>query len=290
MQSVLVVGGGGYIGNHLVSALRQTGYLVRSLSSQVDGCFDLDTGVWRGADDLTSQVDTVFYLSQSPHYRLFPLRTSHVLNVNVVSAVALAEQAVASGVRRFIYVSTGNVYRPSFEPLNESSCLRQDDWYGVTKAQAEGCLSLFAPHMRVSLVRLFGVYGPAQVNRLVPRLIDRLRRSDAVEVERNPTDPSDLDGLRISLTYVDDIVHGLILIGSQDHTGPINLASPSVVSIRDLCSALAQRLKVIPQVRLSDRFRQGDLIADVSLFTRLYKAPFTSLDTGLTATLELPEN
>jgi nucleoside-diphosphate-sugar epimerase len=283
---VLVVGSGGFIGRRLVARLLSASIDVRQATSQQSGGIDPATGLLSPSFAVPAGTSAVVYLAQSPHYRQTPTLAQHLLNVNVVSAVRVAELARAAGVRHFLYASTGSVYAPSFEPLVETAPVRRDGWYSLSKVMAEEALALFRNDLDMTVVRPFGVYGPGQSSMLVARLIAAVGSGEEITLQRHPHAADDRDGLRISLCYVDDAVR--ILESLVHGAGPpvLNLAGPKAVSIRELAETIGQVLGRSPKLQLVDRVREGDLIADISrLRTAVSALEFTPLPQGICQTV-----
>ena len=282
----MIVGGGGYIGRRLGAALRREGAAVQELSSRDGTGIDPDTGVFAAPPEVPRGVNAVVYLAQSPHHRQAPEKAAHLLSVNVVSAVAVAAAAAESGARKFLYASTGNIYSPAFTALAESSPLRRDNWYALSKIHAEEALALFRDRMDVTVARLFGVYGPAQTQRLVPDLVETVASGRSVILEPRSGEGADTGGLRISLCYVDDIVHILRSLLDASGVPVVNVADKKALSVRDIASAIALRLGVEPRFALSQQRRAFDLIANVSRLKSLLAPRFVPFAEGIARTLQ----
>lgn len=281
----MIVGGGGFIGRYLDAALRHDGARVIALSSRDGTGIDAATGLFRAPLEIPADVRAVVYLATSPLYRGVPQTAAHVLSVNTVSAVQVAAAAARSGVRKFLYASTGNVYAPSFARLPESAPLRRDGWYALSKVHAEEALSLFRGHLDVTVVRLFGVYGPGQQNRLVPKLIRAVQSGSPVLIERNPVDPHDLGGLRISLSHINDTVKILSALCAIEGPPVLNVAGDEVLSIRQIATAIGEGVGREPAFEFSSVSRSTDLIADISLLKKELGPEFTRFNAGLRAML-----
>jgi UDP-glucose 4-epimerase len=284
---VAVIGGRGYIGRKLCAALQQRGIEVISISSGQHNGISIATGLFPDGFSIPAGVEGVYYLSQSPRYRQVPDESTHLVAVNCAAAIQAASAARNAGTKRFIYASTGNVYAPSFDPLVETSPLRRDNWYSLSKVMAEDALSLFRPDLIVTVARIFGVYGPGQQDKLVPNLIQKIQAKREIFVDRNANDAHDQNGLKISLTYIDDLVHALINLLSLDEGGTVNLAGPFPVSIREIVLTMSRLLGIEPIVITGARFREGNLIADTTKYMSLFpQSPFTSFNEGLPRLLE----
>jgi nucleoside-diphosphate-sugar epimerase len=281
----LVVGAGGFIGRNLVPRLRANAVDVLSTSSKAGTGLDPVSGALLPDFRLPTRTDVVFYLAASPIHRDAPAGATHIFAVNTLSAIAVAKTAAGAGVKRFVYASTGNVYAPSFGPLQESAPLRRDDWYALSKVHAEEALALFRSKMEVVIARLFGVYGPGQTNRLVPNLVESVRTGRVVTVQRNPCDPVDCGGFRISLCHVDDVAEIMAQLGSEGGPPCLNIASNEVVSVRQIAEMAGVLLGRDPIISTTDTPRTFDLVADTSLLNRTVKHSFISFAEGFKATV-----
>lgn len=286
-MKVVLFGAAGYIGKRLLTSLLLNGVDVVPYSSQTAGIFNMESGVLDEAVRISTGTDCVVYLSQSPRYRELPEESSHLWGVNVVSAFRAASLARQSGAKRFIYASTGNVYQPSFDLLNEDSALRRDDWYALSKVHAEEGLALFGGDMSVLSTRIFGVYGPNQADRLVPNLVNAMRAGMPIKLASRADGKNDKGGLRVSLCYVDDAVRIFSQLVCSDATGALNIAGPEVLSIRDMVDAIGGHIGRSPRFEVASQPRPLDLMADITKLVQVCQPQFTSFDDGLRAALDL---
>ncbi len=285
-MKVVIIGSNGFIGRFLQDFLKTKGIEVQSFSSCEEGGIDFETGMLSDTFEISGGTNAVVYLAQSPYYHQLPEMSWHLWNVNMVSAIKAAQIAHRSKVKRFIYASTGNVYIPSFEPLSETSPLRRDNFYSLSKVHAEESLSLYRKYMDLTILRIYGIYGPGQMDKMVPNLLNSVIEGKEVYVERNPNNDADLDGLKVSLCYIDDaieILSNLIIKGGPPY---INIAGNKAVSLRKIVTSIGYFLKKNPKFKVLNRYRQFDLIADISLLKQTLNPRFTSLETGLQKTIE----
>lgn len=288
----VVVGAAGFIGTHLVQRLSRAGHGVVGYDAPAAVAGAPEVRAWDVVRDAAAfePCDVVWYLAQSPHYREFPRGGDDLFGVNVVGALRAAAAARDAGARAFVYTSTGSVYAPSFAPLAEHAPVRRDDAYALSKLTAEAALALVPGPLRAICVRLFGVFGPGQKTMLVPAIAARVREGRAVTIERRPDDPGDDGGLRISLTYVDDVTACLVQLGERALAAPdavpalLNVASPEAVSVRDLAEAIGERLGRRAVFESVDKARASDFIADVSRLRALLEPRFTPFRTAIAAT------
>lgn len=283
-MKVLIIGSGGYVGRHLLARLKADQLDVHGVSSSNPGGIDRSTGLFPDSATIPPGTDTIIYLAQSPYSHQVPDRAAHVMAVNVVACLQTVEFARRARATRLIYLSSGNVYAPSFDPLPETAPLRRDNWYSLSKVHAEEALALYRKDMEITIVRPFGIYGPGQTNRLVPNLINSVLQGMDIYIQKNPYDANDLGGLKISLCYIEDAVTILRTLIINGGPSVLNLASSLPASIRDIANVLACLANREVTFAVSDQFRDTNLIADVSLLRRVFKPEFTTLEDGLGAT------
>jgi UDP-glucose 4-epimerase len=285
-MKVIVFGSAGYLGSRLVARLAEEGIESRGVSSLDGTGIEPTTGLLPPDFELPDAAGaTVVYLSQSPRFRQVPAEAPHVMAVNSLSAVKAAVAATRAGARRFIYVSTGTVYAPSYQPLTEDSPVRRDNWYALTKLHGEEGVCLFRDQLEVVIVRPFAIYGPAQTGRLVPNLVDAIREGRRITIQSRAV-PDGLDGfegggLRISLCHIDDAVSVFLHLIHEGGPGVINLAGPEALSIREISEAIGRRLEKVPVFERSEVKRDFDLIADVTRLNRMVQHSYISFEEGL---------
>lgn len=285
-MKVIIFGSKGYLGHHLTAQFKTEGLEFEQVSSQDGSGIDPTSGLLPVNFEINADAETtVVYLSQSPRFRDVPHEAPHILAVNTYSAICAATAAFKAGVRRFIYISTGTVYAPSFSPLDETAPVRRDTWYTLSKLHAEEALQLFRDSMEIIVVRPFTLYGPAQTGRLVPNLIDSVRSQRSVSINPrkqagHPDDQSD-GGLRISLCHISDAVRVILHLIRFGGPGLLNLASPESPTIRQLAEMIGTYLGIPPQFEIMKRRREYDLVADISLLRQSIPHFFIPLESGL---------
>jgi nucleoside-diphosphate-sugar epimerase len=247
---VLVTGGGGFIGSHLVDSQLEQGNLVRTVDLHVERLAhvsdhpNLHTVVGDIADpDLAQrsveEIDIVYHLA-SAHLDV-RLPDTHYRRVNVEGARDLAEAARAAGVQKMVHCSSvgviGNVEGP---PADESSPCHPSNIYEQTKLAGEGTVLEFARETGLALVvaRPAWVYGPRCPR--TEKLFRAIRKGRFVLFGRGRN-------LRHPV-YVSDVVRGLELCARQDNAaGSVYiLAGPSPVTVKALLDSLAEVLQVPP--------------------------------------------
>lgn len=250
LGAALVTGGTGFIGRALVARLAAERVRVVCLVrpgrggelSRAAGVECADVSDW-SADGIAAvlggeRFDAVFHLAAagvSPDAR----DPDGLIDGNVGLTCRLIAALAAAPPRRFIHIGSCSEYAPVDGPalLTEDHPLAPPSLYGAAKAAAYLCGRALAVRVGVPLValRLFGVYGPGEgPARLVPYLLDRLRRGVAPELTPG--------GQARDLTYVDDVARALRLAATApdlELQRAYNVCTGEPVLVRDVAALVA---------------------------------------------------
>ena len=206
-----VTGGSGFIGQRLTVALKQLDGEIRVLSRAKHSNYDTIVCDFQSEvipDHALNNVNTVFHLAGFTHDMRDASKISDFYyKVNVSATVQLANLAVKSGVKRFVFVSSvkaGGSPAPGI-CANEKDQKNIGDVYGKTKREAE--LKLLAigreSDMHVSIIRPSLVYGPDVKGNL------KLMLSG---IGKGWFPPLPETGNRRSMIHVDDLVRAILLV------------------------------------------------------------------------------
>ncbi|HZO83490.1 MAG TPA: NAD-dependent epimerase/dehydratase family protein [Candidatus Binataceae bacterium] len=170
---VLVTGGAGFIGSHLVDALVERGYIVRVLDNFSTGrrenlnpravLFEADIRDRVAIRPSFAQVDCVFHVAALPRVGLSIERPAETHLVNVDGTLNVLLAAREAGVRRLIFSSSSSVYGEQARlPLDETMTPNPLSPYALQKLVGEQYVRMF--HRLYGLgalcLRYFSVYGP----------------------------------------------------------------------------------------------------------------------------------
>jgi len=242
---ILITGASGFVGRRLSHMALAKGHrvtaLVRDAAGLPAGCEALVHSLGSGAPlRLPPGVDAVAHLAQSRVYRAFPGDADEMYRVNVAGAHELLSAAAEAGASRFCLASSGTVYEPFAGVLAEDASLAPSSNLGATKLAAEIIAKPYASLFPVSALRLFAPYGPDQTARLIPDLIGRVGRGEAVTL------PSTGGGMRFCPTHVDDICEVMLTALRESWIGTFNVAAPEVLTIEEAARAIGAKLEKEP--------------------------------------------
>jgi nucleoside-diphosphate-sugar epimerase len=302
---VLVTGGGGFIGSHLVGRLLREGHDVRALDNFTTGrrenLDDLDGHVELVEGDIQSYerahtavrgCEVVFHqaaLPSVPRSVRDPL-TSNASNVIGTLNVLLA--ARDSDVRRVVFASSSSVYgaNPAL-PKREDLQTIPISPYAVAKLAAEGYCQSFSHVYALETValRYFNVFGPRQDPRseyaaVIPKMIIAAREGSPMTIFGDGEQTRDF-------TFVDNVVHAnLLAMNAKDVAGEVfNIAVGERVSLNDLLRLVVEITGSEIDARYAPE-RPGDVRhsqADVGKArTGLAYEPLFTLAEGLRRTID----
>lgn len=297
-KRILVTGGGGFIGSHLVTALaRQNAHVMvvdnwktgqPTNLAAVSGNVTIAPcalGEWLKGEELERrEFDFVFHLAANAYVPPSVDNPRFDFEANVVNTFELLEALrILPHPPRLVNTSSAAVYgNPTQMPIREDSPLAPISPYGVSKLTGERYAAVYAPlyGMRISSVRLFSVYGPRQQKQVVFDFIRKLRE-----------DPKHIlvhgDGSQArDFVFVTDVVNALLIVAEHapGHGEALNVASGVVHTIADLVAECSRALGVTPEIEYTGKVRPGDAErwqVDIKALKALGFAPQIDLRQGI---------
>ena len=298
-MKVIVTGGAGFIGSHLVKRLLILGHevvIIDNFSSGKRGnvplgieCIEIDLST----TDFTTKLpkgnyDAICHLAAQSAGALSAKKPLYDLQANAMSTLLLSRWCIDQGISRFLYASSMVTYGNSDNsPVSEDELCVPRSYYGVSKLTSEHLLRLASVDgLNVTSLRMFSVYGPGQDLGNVQQGMVSIFLSYMLRGVEVPVTGS-LERFR-DFVYVEDVVDAWVSALNMSHTPrqSYNLGSGYGTSVRDLLSSLIIALNFSRDYPIrelegnsSDQF---GLYADISNITKDLKwDPQTSLDDGL---------
>lgn len=249
MSRVVITGGAGFIGSHLVD------YLLEHASDQIAVIDNLFRGrveniahhldnprfsfVQADVRDYNpvlcafADADTVFHLAGQSTVMGAAADSEYTFQSNVLGTDNVLRAAQRAGVRRVIYTSSREVYgQAERQPVSEDCLPNPKNVYGASKVAGEACCRAYAAAgLRVAILRLSNVYGPRDFGRVIPTFVDRAWRGL----------PLILYGGQqvLDFVWIETVVRALVRAAELDGIdGPINVGSGQGTSLVELANRI----------------------------------------------------
>jgi UDP-glucose 4-epimerase len=268
-MQILLTGGAGFIGSHLVDTLLDFGnkvYVIDDLSSgklenlnrsatiyKMDIC---DQHLGELLRDI--QPEIVFHLAAQVSVSGSVHNPYEDTRVNVLGTVNLLEACVKADVKRIIFSSSAAVYgMPQYLPINEAHSLNTISPYGASKAAAEEYLRLYQRMYGINYVilRYANVYGPRQdaegEGGVVSIFANRLASKDALTIFGSGEQTRDF-------IYVKDVVRANLAAATCSPNLTINVSTGEATSINQLAQMMISTANTPVEVIYQPE-RQGDI-------------------------------
>lgn len=299
---ILVTGGAGFIGSHLIDRLMKQGHDVICLDNFFTG-HKRNIRHWIDnpyfeliRHDITEpirlEVDQIYHLAcpASPvHYQYNPVKTIKTNVMGTLNMLGLAKRVKA----RFLLASTSEVYGdPDVHPQPEEyrgnvNCIGIRSCYDEGKRVAETLA--FDYHRQnnvdIRIMRIFNTYGPRMFEndgRVVSNFIVQALKGVPLTVYGDGSQTR-------SFCYVADLVEGMMRLMNGDHIGPINIGNPGEYTILQLAETIQKMINPDTQLAFKPlpqddpKQRQPDITKAKSL---LGWEPTINLEQGLKLTIE----
>jgi len=247
---ILVTGGAGFIGSHLVERLIASGHgpvrvldnFHRGRKENLASCWDRieflqgdirDLQFLRGA---MKDVEVVFHLAAQSNVLGAVHDIEYSFSTNVIGTFNLLHAARDAGARRMVFTSSREVYGDADQlPVQESAPLRPKNAYGASKGAGEAyCQAFGNDGLETVILRLANVYGPRDQDRVIPLFIENA-------LEGKPLTINGGDQV-VDVVWIEMVVDALVRAGFGEHIkGPVNVASGKGTTIHELATRVLKQ-------------------------------------------------
>jgi len=261
---VLVTGGAGFVGTHLVKRLNDAGHDVISIDNAISEKHAIEQRyVWSDIcnykhltklRNIIEGIDIVYHLAARKDLQASHDQVIQYHNTNVIGSLNLLELCREVGVKRFVFASSSAVYAERSVSghydvsghYNETSPADPMSPYGLQKLTIEKYCNLYSKYYGLDTVclRYFNIYGPGTEEGVVPILLKQHKNNKPLTIFGSGENSRDF-------IHVDDVVNATILAGehnSEHHGGVFNVASGNSTSINEIALAICKDDKKIKRL------------------------------------------
>lgn len=294
-RSILLAGGGGFIGSQLVGALTKAGAVCSVADRRITPelpigtefhCTSLaDTAQLRAA--LTA-CDTLIYLAHETSVAPVAEQDESNLSLNLETFQSVLDLAIEAGVSTAVLFSSGGaVYGPSEPiPISENAATRPASIYGRTKLAMEQ--SLHEASSRTGLcelvIRPSNAYGPGQnfngAQGIIPIGLARIASDETINVYGDGTAIKDY-------LFIDDLCSAVVALLRCKASGVFNVGSGQGIPLSEVLSLLGSAVGKTPRLRYAPVI-PGDVLHNVLDCGKIRDAthwrPNVSIDEGIKKT------
>jgi dTDP-glucose 4,6-dehydratase len=256
---ILVTGGAGFVGSHLVDALIARGCEVVAVDNFVTGAKDnvahlathprftlVEADVTEPLptiESLAAPFDAILHFASPASPTDFAQIPVQIMRVGSVATLALLDRAVADGAR-FIMASTSEAYGdPAVHPQPETywgnvNPIGIRSVYDEAKRFSEAATMAYYRYRGadVGIVRIFNTYGERMRpddGRAIPTFVSQALRGEPITVHGSGAQTR-------SICYVADLVRGILLLLDSGQTGPINCGTEHELTMRELAETIVR--------------------------------------------------
>lgn len=225
-KRVLVTGGNGFIGSHLVGKLVKNGAIVfvlenlkkpKSLKKKKLVYHPVRSLVGDISDEKfidnifkKNNFDLCFHLAAQPLVAMGSQSPLSTFRVNIMGTVNILESSRRYRLKGVVLASTTHVYGENKTPFLEEYFPRPSQTYETSKVCADIIAQTYAKHYKlpIAIGRFVNIYGPGDLNeRIVPRTIKLILNNQAPEIFN--------DKVTRDYLYIDDAINGYLILGEK---------------------------------------------------------------------------
>lgn len=290
---LLVLGGSGFIGSHIVARLLAEGHKVRVFDrgrhadQRIPGAeyCQGDFGNQIELADALANIDGVIHAISTTVPGSSNLNPVADIETNLINSINLLQLMHKANIRRIVYLSSGGtIYGvPNFLPITEDHPQNPICSYGVVKLAVEKYLFLFQHLYGLSpiILRVSNPFGPGPVRLgiqgAIATFMDRIAQNEPIQIWGDGSVVRDY-------LFIDDLIDACMLAFKSQETGVFNIGSSTGYSLKEVISILEQVMdkKAIVEFKSSRKFDIQEVILDCQLANdKLGWKPIIPMEQGI---------
>ena len=304
MKKILVTGGAGFIGSHLVDRLIQEGNEIIVLDDLSSGKKENISQHFNNSafkfyevnllsnkiDDYFKDVDEVWHLAANPDVRVALRNTRVDIDQNILVTYNVLESMRKNDVQRILFTSSSTVYGEAEKiPTPEDAPLRPISLYGASKLACEALISAYSHTFDINAVifRLANILGPRMTHGVVYDFVKKLKKN-----------PKELEILgdgnqKKSYLYITDCIEAMI-VGrnkAKNQVEIFNIGLDEWITVKKIAEKVTKKMNLAPRLKFTGGKRgwKGDvpmMLLDIKKIRSLGWDPRYSIEESLDLTLD----
>lgn len=249
-MKILVTGGAGFIGSHIVDAMIHSKHQVEVLDNLSTGfAHNIPTGITLFNEDIGNPAaaeivqnggyDTIFHQAAQIDVRKSVQNPAEDAHINIIGTINLLEAAVKSGVQHFIFASSGGAGygEPDYYPLDEKHLLNPLSPYGISKIAVEKYLHYYQEvhGLKTTILRYANVYGPRQNPHgeagVVAIFLNKMLQNQQPLINGDGKQTRDY-------VYVADVVNANTMVFNNKKYGAYNVGTGREITVNEIFEVL----------------------------------------------------
>jgi len=291
--NILILGGNGFIGSHLVDKLKSehiVTVLDRSPNQFAEEHHDVDYlygdyGDTAVLDRALENQDVVYHMLSTTVPYTADANTIFDVETNLINTLNLLDLIVKRGIQRIVFASSGGtVYgKPKYLPIDEKHQCNPLGSYGIVKKTIEQYIQMYAlkHNFEYLIARPSNPYGPRQNYKKNQGLIAKLIHSGL----KNQKFTVWGDGSAIrDYVYIDDLVEFFKTAGLSSQSGIFNVGSGTGMSVTQIINSLSNVIEKMPQIIYTEKkinFVERVILDISSAYNQFDWTPKVELEEGI---------
>jgi len=300
-MKIVVTGGSGFIGSHLVKRLRKEGHAIvvidknaKQLEAARFKSYTCDIRNVKEVRNILNNVepDIIIHLAAKHNFIESVTKPDFYIKNNITGTINILEHIKTSHKRvKFVLASSaGSIYKKGKMPFTESTITMPSSLYGITKDFEEKLVRHYCDITgnTFQILRISNVYGPGQEvykhPSVVPSMIRNLMLKKSVVIYGSGSQTRDF-------IYIDDVVEAFMRIIPTNKSLTINVSSMIEISIKELYELLVSKLskqKAAPPVVYMNLEKgvKRSWVSNKKMMKEFNWKPLVSLNDGLDRTVK----
>lgn len=292
-KNILVTGGAGFIGSHLVEKLVNEGSTVTVIDNLSSGkisnlsnvinevsFYRIDIRSHENIKEIVKKHDIIFHIAANASVPYSVEHPDYDFETNTLGTFKILRAAVEANLEKVVYASSAAVYgEPKYTPIDEEHLLNPISPYGASKLAGEKIGFAFKETYGLNFVaiRIFNTYGPRQPRYVMYDFFKKLKNKPKILSVLG-------SGNQIrDYCYIDDMIDVFKVVAEKGDS-VYNAAGGQSTFIRDLAEYMVSKISPNTGIEYGEKSWKGDietLRADISRLEKLGFKTKYSLEEGL---------